>query len=375
MLAYESLVVAVSRSGGKELWRRPVPEDYSFSIASGLVVIQETNEGPLEVVDPATGSTRWRSAKPARFVVTQDAVYSHCDRDESKYLKGCSITSRDVRNGRERWNIHSQTFDVNDKFIGARAPYAPITGPYVAAGIGERDRPWAALDVRSGRPLRGRAQLERGWYNLAVGRTLIATDHDPRLGDQRCTVSIVAVNADTGSKKWSGSVFSGRSKAGECQKTLVPRAAGMILIGAGSRIAASTDGGTPQVFDLATGRTVWEGTAPGVPVDGDRRTLLVRRYADEGGLTLLDFASGRVRWSAPDPGLSGQSASWKSSVTSRLVAVSGAAGDRPHVLVYRVSDGQRLGRFPGWLAGLGEDWVAVIHSATGPTSTLDFMRL
>ena len=378
VVADELALLGVSRSDGKELWRRQLPEDYSYTIASELVVIQKTKEGPLEVVDPATGATQWRATRPARFVVTQEAVYSHCDSDRGTHLKGCSITSRDVRNGRVRWSTHGRTFDVSNDLIGARPPYAPGTGPYVAAGIGDPDQPWAALDVQTGQALHGRTQLPGGWYHLAVGRTLIATDHDPPSGDQRCTVSIVAINADTGSTKWSRSLFSGRRKDGECEKALAPLNTGMILIGAGSRIAASTEQGKPQVFDLATGRILWQSSTAGVPIDGDGRTILVRRYADDGELTLLDCASGRARWSAPDPGLSGQSASWESAVTSRLVAISGASGDRPHVVVYRVDNGQRVGRFPGWLVGLGEDWVAIGHSGRSPTVgklTLDFIRL
>jgi hypothetical protein len=54
--------------------------------------------------------------------------------------------------------------------------------------------------------------------------------------------------------------------------------------------------------------------------------------------------------------------------------VSGAKGDRPFVLVYAAADGRRLGRFPSWLAGAGDTWVAVTHSSRpGGTLVLDFI--
>lgn len=204
-----------------------------------------------------------------------------------------------------------------------------------------------ALDRRAGR---GRRVLRRGDTAGTASRGV--------------TGQLVAVGSDRAQRS--------------CQKRLVPDSTGLTLIGTGSRIAASTADGAPQVFDLASGRTVWRGDASGVPIDGDGRSLLVRRQADSGPLSLLDFTTGRTLWTAPDPGLSGQSASWASAVTGRLVAVSGADGDRPHVLVYRADTGQRLGRFPGWLEGLGDDWVAIGHSAHRPTAgrlTLDFIRL
>jgi len=139
-----------------------------------------------------------------------------------------------------------------------------------------------------------------------------------------------------------------------------------------------TEDGHPQVFDLATGRTVWRGDAKGVPIDGDGRTLLIRDHTDEESLSLLDFATGRLLWTAPDPGLKGTSASRRIAITGRLIAVSGAVGTRPHVLVYRVEDGRKLGLFPGWLHGLGEDWAAIGHSPYRPTVNdlqFDFIRL
>jgi hypothetical protein len=59
--------------------------------------------------------------------------------------------------------------------------------------------------------------------------------------------------------------------------------------------------------------------------------------------------------------LPGTSASWNSAVTDRLVAVAGAVDDHPVVAVYDSDTGRLRGRFPSWLAGAGDGWVAVTH--------------
>ncbi len=121
----------------------------------------------------------------------------------------------------------------------------------------------------------------------------------------------------------------------------------------------------PDTRELRAGRTVWKGAAVGVPIDGDNQSVLVRGNAEAGELALLDLSTGVTRWTAPDPLLSGASASWRSAVTEGLVAVSAAEDDRPIVLVYEARTGRQLGRYPGWLAGAGADWVAVSHTGPG----------
>lgn len=366
----ESALLGVTRAAGKRQWRRDFAEGYRFWVAGDLIAVQSKKDGPLEVIDPTTGSTRWRADKPTwDFVVYQQAVYTGaCASTEGARPTGCTITARDIRDGRTLWTAPA-SYGVVDTAIGAREPYAPAAGPYLAAGVGTPDRPYAAVDPATGRAL-GTGVVLDGWYQLAAGSLLVSADHDPPSGDDQCTVTVRISDGRTGKPTWSGAVYSGRHKSGECDKRLVHSKTGLELIGAGTRIAAVTNGDRPQVFDLATGRTVWAGDKDGVPIDGDARSVLVREYADEGALTMYDFETGKVRWTAADPGLSGQSASWDSAVTGGLVAVSGATGERPFVRVYDATTGRQLGQFPGWLRGAGDDWVAVTHSAG--VSTLDF---
>jgi hypothetical protein len=188
----------------------------------------------------------------------------------------------------------------------------------------------------------------------------VATDNDPPPSERRCTVAVTSVAVD-GTNQRTTTAFSGRQADNSCERALADTDNGQSALGSGTRIAVSSADGRPQVLDLATGAIAWTAAAPGVPIDGDGNSLLVRRHADTGDLALLDFADGRQRWTAPDAGLPGTSASWNSAVTGGLVAVTGAADDHPFVNVYDADSGRLRGRFPSWLAGAGDTWVAVTH--------------
>ncbi|MEH1013536.1 PQQ-binding-like beta-propeller repeat protein [Micromonospora sp. CPCC 206060] len=370
----ERALLGLDLATGRQRWRRDVAGEYSISVAGGLVA-QQTKDGPLEVVDPATGSTRWRDDRPGwRHVIRQEAVYADdCATRPRAKQAGCVIESRELADGATRWRVPATVSGVRDDQIGSRVPVAPASGRYLLAGIGDRARPFGAVDTGTGRPLKGRIGLN-GWYAFVVDDVLVSTDHDPPRGDRRCTVTVTSVAAANGAARWSGAIYSGQRSDSECHKTLADRESGAAFIGTGSRVAAATEGGRPQVVDLATGDTVWAADKPGAPIDGYGSALLVRQYADQGPFSLLDFDSGQERWTVPDTGLPGGSASWASAVTGGLVAVSGASGDRPFVLVYDVDSGQQLGRFPSWLAGAGDDWVAVTRGTGVKELILEFIR-
>ncbi|SBT39179.1 outer membrane protein assembly factor BamB family protein [Micromonospora auratinigra] len=361
---------AVDRATGADRWRHSFARSYRYTVADGLIVVTAGNgDGPLEVLDPATGAVRWRADDTQDVVVHQKTVY---DREcvGTGPSARCAVVAHDIRDGRRLWRLPSDRFaSVSDKALGARTPYAPATDRYLPARLTATDG-FHAVAAGTGKLATGRLP-SRAWYGFMAGDLLVTTDNDPPQGDRQCTVTIATVDAATGAKRWSGPVYSGRRENGDCQKWLTNRESGMDLIGAGTRLVAVTATGRPQLVDLGTGKAVWVGATPGVPIDGDDRSVLVRRTADEGELALLDLETGTPRWTAPDPGLSGQSASWHSTVTGRLVAVSGATGDRPFVLVLDVATGRQLGRYPGWVAGAGEDWVAVTHSGGPDGITLD----
>ncbi|WP_141582277.1 PQQ-binding-like beta-propeller repeat protein [Actinomadura sp. WMMA1423] len=365
VIANDRAVLGVDAGSGRELWRVPSGEDDEVDVAGTLIVHRrKTSAGEVDmvrfaVVDPANGRTLWQGGPVREARVTRDAVLTTvCDSGAD-----CEITRRDLRTGRVRWKLQGDEVWLADTAVGVRRPLVPDT---------DRVFPSRRGDDRPPPPPRREGS---GWYTVVVGRSLITTDHDPPSGDENCTVTVTAAKAGAAHREWTRKVYAGRRADGGCEKRLAPSSTGLDLIGDGRRIAASTEAGRPQVFDLASGRTVWRGGAPGVPIDGDEHTLLVREHADTGALSLLDFATGRVLWKAPDTGLSTDSASWQTAVTRRRIAVSGAEDDHPFVLVYDAATGRRLGRFPGWLQGLGDDWVAIGHDAKTNTLTYDFIRV
>ncbi|MGI5207480.1 PQQ-binding-like beta-propeller repeat protein [Spirillospora sp. CA-108201] len=363
VIANDRTVLGVDPGSGRQVWRVPSGQDDEVDVAGALIVHRrETPAGTVRfsVIDAANGGTLWQDGPVTKAQVTTDAVLITACGDGG----GCKITRRDLRTGRVRWSLPGDEVRLANAVVGVRRPLVPDTGQVFASRHGD-DRPWGGGEKTGG----------SGWYSVVAGRTLITTDHDPPSGDEECTVTVAAAEAGSGHREWTRKVYGGRTADGECEKRLAPSSTGLDLIGDGRRIAASTDTGRPQVFDLASGRTVWRGDAAGVPIDGDGHALLVREHADTGALSLLDFATGRVLWKAPDPGLPGVSASWETAVTQRRVAVSGAEDDHPFVLVYDASTGRRLGRFPGWLQGLGDDWVAIGHDAKANTLTYDFIRI
>lgn len=359
-------------ASGKEQWRHDVSGEFTMTLAGGLVVVQ-VKDGPLGVLDPATGALRWQDLGKGRsYVVRQDAVYADtCVQPASKPLT-CTVEAHGITDGKLRWTVRTAG-RLRDDRIGSRMPYAPKSGPYLVVGAGGGRA--GAIDTRSGRLAEGQLKAD-GWYTFTVDGLLVTTDHDPPKGDGQCTVTVSTAAIDTGRPGWSGKLFSGRRADGSCQNRLVNYDNGsLVALGSGNRIAALTVHGTPQAVDLTTGKPVWTGKDQGTPIDGDGRSLLVRATADQGAFALLDFATGAVRWTAPGPGLSGISASWASAVTSRFVAVTGATDGHPFVLVYDVATGRQLGKFPSWLAGAGDNWVAVTHSDGANKLVLEFTRL
>jgi hypothetical protein len=359
LLADGAALLGLRRTDGVEKWRLPFADEDRFTAAGAYVVVERNRAGSfvaaeptessrLEVFDAATGAALWQADGPLRAVVRTDAVYL-------TRTPGPATTAREIADGRTRWTAPG--VGIANDTIGTRLPYAPPAAPYLAAT--ERGGTVGAIDTRTGVVQSGQLGA-RPWYRLVAERTLVVTDNDPPSNESRCTVAVASVQVD-GTNPRTTTAFSGRHEDNSCERNLADTDNGQAALGSGTRIAVSSVDGRPQVLDLATGTIAWTAAAPGVPIDGGANGLLVRRHADTGDRALLDFASGQQRWTAPDPGLPGTSASWNSAVTGRLVAVAGAVDDHPVVAVYDSDTGRLRGRFPSWLAGAGDGWVAVTH--------------
>ncbi|WP_282776430.1 MULTISPECIES: hypothetical protein [unclassified Nocardia] len=201
---------------------------------------------------------------------------------------------------------------------------APAEPEYLPVNVYEPTRtPWALVEAETGPVLPGRLP-SRGWHLVGAGTFLVGSDHD----DPHFRVFLKRVDAEKATAPEESIVYSGRRADGECELALAPWGSDE-FIGSGSRIAAVTSDGRPQLFDLATGDAVWIGSAAGVSIDGDDQAVLVREQADRGALSLLDMSTGTTRWTIPDPGLETTSASWRTIVTHSRVALQGWDDEGP----------------------------------------------
>jgi outer membrane protein assembly factor BamB len=359
-----TLVRALRWTDGKELWRyAPGQGTRVFRVlptAGGLAV--ETGRGDesesVVMLDPDSGDVRWRTDPAVEVVVYRDAVYlDTCRRGPQP----CTVTSRATRDGRVLWRTRApRAVSILAYTIGTRGGTAPVAGRYLAAQISSGKGlhgEYAAIETATGRIMPPRL-AGHAWHGVIAGNVLAATDHEAS-GPADCTVRITSLDIRTGRPRPPAAVQSAREASGTCVKRLAGFEQGQDLLGKGGRFAAVL-GDRPVLYDVEAGRLAWKAATPGVPVDGDAGSLLVREQYEKGRLSLLDLATGRMRWSAPDPGLDGTSASWRTKVTGGLVAVTGATvAGQPHVLVYDAGTGVLKGRYPGWLANAGDDWVAV----------------
>jgi outer membrane protein assembly factor BamB len=372
----EKSVLAVDASTGAQRWHRDLSYEPDLWVgADNRLVLVDSKQSSAEVLDSATGATAWQlpASRWSPAVFTKTIYAGECGSGDT-----CTLVAHDLRDGHVLWRTPNIRYGLPDDRVGLRPPATTDPDAELVAGTGTDQKPWGTLDALTGKPTaRARVDQPTAWYRFAFGPVLVSTDNDPPRGDSNCTVRVNAVNAHSGKQLYTGTVFSGRKEDGECAREIANRADGYAAIGTGGQIVVDDAHGRPQRFNLLTGSPVWIVDAPGVPLDGDvTGGVLVRRYADEGPLTLLDMRSGVARWTAPDPGLSGESASWASAVTGGLVAVSGATGEHPFVIVYRARDGKELGRFPSWLEGAGENWVAVQHGAGDPNQQqLEFYKV
>lgn len=362
ILRTPTLIRAVRRADGHDAWRHESGDRARFQsmapTTGGLAVVAGTDGGRVtaEVLDPVTGKPRWRSIPAEHLAVYRDVVYlDDCRTDQAP----CTVTSRATASGRVLWRTRSgHALSIESRTIGSRSGVAPAAGRYLAARLwsAELGRPqYAAIETSTGRLQSARLPAS-DWYGVVSGDLLVATDHGLE-GTTDCTVRITAVGVEGGRPRTT-SVQSPTLTTGACRRFLADTRRGQTLLGAGGRFAA-VQGRLPVMYDVESGDLDWTGSEPGVPVDADAQSVLVRDTLQGGGLTLLDADRGRRRWTADDPGLDILATSWRTMMTGRLVVLDAGSGAGTQVLVYDEGSGTLLGRYDGELAGAGGDWVAV----------------
>ncbi|MFF2083533.1 PQQ-binding-like beta-propeller repeat protein [Nocardia sp. NPDC058176] len=384
----KSSFIAVDRASGRERWRRDQKitngVGFEYRISGELVVLSERRAASsdptlFEVIEVATGRTRWQAS--ANYLnVYGDAVYqTQCTAMGTSDVQ-CTTMRHDIADGKATWPRPADGTLGDDK-IGTWHQQAPPESEHLPIWVGSspagpEDRPWASVATATGHVLPGRS-ANHAWYAFSVGELLINTDHDRN--EDRCEIALEAINGSTGTRQWSASVHGGRRKENnECQKRLSGSELTPV-IGTGSRIAAVTADGTPQLFDLTTGSTVWTASDRGTPLDGDERSLLVSEFADQGALSLLDLETGKTKWSVPDPGFAPYPSDRTTFLVGDRVVVGGPIrtgeyAGRPTTIIYDRETGREIDRHVGWLQGAGADWLALAVSTGSGPDELQFHR-
>jgi outer membrane protein assembly factor BamB len=380
--------IALDRASGRERWRRDQKVSggarFEYRISGELIVVSERRAAAsdpilFEVIEAATGRTLWQ-ASTNYLNVYGDAVYrTDCSAMGTPKVQ-CTTMRHDIGDGKASWS-HPASGTLGHDVIGTWHQQAPPEPEYLPVWLGPstagpEDRPWASVATATGHVLSGRGG-HHAWYTFSVGELLVNTDHDRN--EYLCEIAMEAINGSTGTRQWSASVYGGRRKANDdCQKALGGSELSQ-MIGDGPKIAAVTADGTPQLFDLATGSTTWTATERGTPLDGDDRSLLVSEFADQGGLSLLDFETGQKKWSVPDPGFAPYPSQRTTFLTGNRVVVGGrmASGEfagRPTTIIYDRETGRETDRYIGQVQGAGPDWLALSASGGNGTDELQFHR-
>ncbi|MGW5573333.1 outer membrane protein assembly factor BamB family protein [Nocardia thailandica] len=382
----ELSLIALDRASGHERWRRTqkvTGSGFEYRISGDLVVVSERRAASsdptlFEVIEAATGHTLWQ-ASTNYLNVYGDAVYrTDCTAMGTPEVQ-CSTMRHEIRDGKASWPQPANG-TLGDDVIGTWHQQAPPEPEYLPTWLGPRStgpaaRPWASVATATGHVRPGRG-AHHAWYTFSVGELLVNTDHDRN--EYRCEIALEAIHGSTGTRQWSASVHGGRRKGNDCQKTLSGSELGQ-MIGDGSRIAAVTAEGNPQLFDLTTGSTIWAAADRGTPLDGDNRSLLVSEFADQGDLSLLDFETGQKKWSVPDPGFDPYPSRRTTFLTGNRVVVggpisTGKLGGRPTTIIYDRESGREIDRYVGWVQGAGPDWLALLASDGTGANELRFYR-
>ncbi|MFG2444994.1 PQQ-binding-like beta-propeller repeat protein [Nocardia fluminea] len=384
----ETSFIAVDRASGRERWRRDLKvtggSKFRYQISDELIVLSESRAASseptlFEVIEASTGRTRWQASTNYLNVYGHAVYRTDCTGMGTRDVQ-CATMRHDIGDGKASWP-HPASGTLGHDVIGTWHQQAPPESEYLSiwvgpSTVGPKDRPWASVATATGDVLPGRG-ANHAWYTFSVGELLVNTDHDSN--EYRCEIAMEAINGSTGTRQWSASVHGGRRKEkDECQKRLSGSELSQ-MIGAGSRIAAVTADGTPQLFDLATGSTVWAATDRGTPLDGDDRSLLVSEFADQGTLTLLDLETGKKKWSVPDPGFDPYPSQRTTFLVGDRVVVGGRIpigkfAGRPTTIIYDRETGREIDRYVGWVQGAGADWLALLVSDGDGPDELQFHR-
>ncbi|MFC9895225.1 PQQ-binding-like beta-propeller repeat protein [Nocardia sp. NPDC127579] len=360
-------VVALGREWGRPLWQRADRNPYSdtqVQVSGSLAVLIDSAPGQagqleFEVIDVETGRMVWQG-NASGVDVYETAIYLR-DCGET-----CTTMRHDIRDGRPTWprsipghlDSRPSGFDFGPAL--PETPYLAFAPPSPPLS----STVWTRLEPSTG-AVRPAYAANYGWGALSVGDLLIVPDFDLHVEDGECPLALQAYDGHTGSVLYTSTLYSGFLPKNNCDGRRTWRmidgdddSGTRLRTVTGSRMAAVDAAGAAQLFDLVTGRPVWQSGIRGTPYDVDDRSVVVVERGGVAGFALLDVETGEHQRSVP---LSDLSPSRLDLVGDRVV-VDGTSGDgSSRVDVYDRTTGRVLASYRGQLLGAGPDWLATKH--------------
>ncbi|WP_157751651.1 outer membrane protein assembly factor BamB family protein [Actinoplanes derwentensis] len=133
---------------GSSRWRLPVPDqDSVLTVAGDMLAVQKGSDGPVDVVEAATGRIAWSTPGPVHMVARQDALYLDSCPDRRTPAAVCATVKRRGRplvrrrtgllssGRRDRW-----TADAGSGRERVSAGHDLVQWPGGGCAAGHRDR-------------------------------------------------------------------------------------------------------------------------------------------------------------------------------------------------------------------------------------------
>lgn len=279
---------------GAVIWKR----DADWAAVAGdeattVVVVGRRGHG-LEVVEPASGATRWTDgAAIGAWTYRETVLTLSCAKSGD-----CQLTSRAPGDGATRWKaglpgirrvhagVNSDLFDSRQLTSTYRDAVAAVPEPLPALLGFPIDDKVQMVDTATGRLLRKESPTGTSRVVAVGGRVLVSTAV-PR--DGNCRYAVDARDAASGRSVWKKEGYDLRTASGAgCEQGRDPAGANGVL--------AATRGDNREVFIGARdGRELWVGAPGDKIVATDGRYGLVRG-PDGSRIVAIDLSNGSKVW-------------------------------------------------------------------------------
>lgn len=283
---------------GAQRWHQTRDGDVTVTVAGSTMIVSRKNPAReqwpgsliVKAFDTTSGQPLWSDDQPSFITTLATAVYtSVCQGGQNNHVGDCRLSARDPRTGNRRWTIgtyasSSVVTPRTDRPYGDAA--APPVPPYlviVSYPTGFASQTYTSVDPGSGRGLGTSIQSRSVSY---TNSHLIEKNNEEHHKEQGCKVTLAAWGPRGGGVIWRQTLTSETDAKGECL--------GINDKATDGELAVADVSGKTTLVNLATGKTDWTASEPGLPLLIDRDRLITTTA--EGGVTSYDRATNSVRW-------------------------------------------------------------------------------